>query len=152
MSGARGLSFLILGGLCASSAAVAADAPPPLIPHCKFVAAGAFFPMAAERLGLYGVVTVSFGIDSQGRIDHPVVVASDSKYFTETTLRLLRSATCEVPPQSQDNGSGNRYTVDLQYLLPPCEKLPKSAQAERVLFYVCGSLIPGAHPRRAHSD
>ena len=86
------------------------------------------------------------------RVGSIIVVASDSKYFTDTALRLLRSATCEVPPQAPDNGSGNRYTVDVQYLLPPCEKLPKSAQADGVLLYLCGSLIPGAHPKRAHSD
>jgi TonB family protein len=151
MSPTRAIGFLAVGALCASGAIIAADPPPSPLASCRPVHANDFFPAAARRLGLYGTVTVSFEINQQGRIDHTVVLASDSKYFTPAALTMLKGAQCEVPSQLPDS-AGRRYTVDIEYLLTPCERLPKSEQAEAVLAYVCGSVIPGSHPTRGHGD
>jgi TonB family protein len=152
MSLARVLAFLVLSALSAIRVAVAADPLSTPLSFCKPVPAAMhsdWFPTPARRLGLYGIVTVSFGVDAQGRIDHPVVVASDSKYFTTSALGMLKNLTCEVP--SQDS-AGRRYTLDFQYSYAGVEKLPKSAAAEDVIYITMSTMIPGSHPTRGHGD
>jgi TonB family protein len=110
------------------------------------------YPEEARAQGLWGIATVSFGIDQKGRADQPQVLTADSKSFSATALQILQHMQCKAA----DTPAGlalQRHTAEIQFLIyPPCKALPKSVQAEDVLFVVCGSVLRGTQPKRATPD
>jgi len=110
------------------------------------------YPEEARSQGLYGVATVAFGIDQKGRADQPQVLASDSKLFSAAALAMLQHMQCK-PTETPSGMTPQRHTAEIQFLIyPPCKALPKSTQAEDVLFVVCGSVLMGTKARRATAD
>jgi outer membrane biosynthesis protein TonB len=129
-----------------------APAPPPLSKAGCIPGSTDSYPEEARSQGLYGVTTVAFAIDQKGLAADPKVLASDSKYFAAASLQMLKHMQCK-PTETPVDLVLQRHTADIQFLIyPPCKALPKSAQAEDVLFVVCGSVLMGTHPVRAHGD
>jgi TonB family protein len=152
------LTVTAVATLCACATAphstngVRAPAPPSLAKAGCIPGSTDSYPDEARSQGLYGVTTVAFAIDQKGRADDPKVLASDSKYFAAASLQMLRHMQCK-PVETAAGLVLPRHTADIQFLIyPPCKALPKSAQAEDVLFVVCGSVLMGTHPVRAHGD
>jgi TonB family protein len=139
---------------CASTSRPHAAAPTPSLAQLKCIPASSVgYPEEARLQGLYGVTTVRFGIDKDGRVDQWKVLDSDSAVFTKTALQMLQQMQCTAPTDAAGNTVTQQHTADIQFLIyPPCKGLPRSAQAEDVLFLVCGSAPAGTHPTRAHRD
>jgi TonB family protein len=152
------LTITAVATLCACAAATrhspgthaAGPQPAPLAKSGCIPGSSDGYPEDARSQGLYGVTTVAFGIDQKGRADQPKVLASDSKLFSATALQMLQHMQCK-PAETPVGVTPQRHTADIQFLIyPPCKALPKSPQAEDVLFVVCGSVLMGTHPVRAH--
>lgn len=140
------------GGPHHTSAARGGPAPAPLATAGCIPGSTDSYPEEARNEGLWGITTVAFGIDQKGRADQPQVVASDSKLFSAAALAMLQHMQCK-PTEAPSGMTLQRHTADIQFLIyPPCQGLPKSAQAEDVLFVVCGSVLMGTKPKRAHAD
>lgn len=140
------------GGPHHSSAARGGPAPPPLASAGCIPGSTDSYPEEARSQGLWGIATVTFGIDQKGRADEPRVVTSDSKLFSAAALAMLQHMQCK-PTETASGMTLQRHTADIQFLIyPPCQALPKSAQAQDVLFVVCGSVLMGTKARRAHGD
>jgi TonB family protein len=107
------------------------------------------YPEEARSQGLWGITTVAFGINQDGRADNPQVLSSDAKLFSAAALQMLQHMQCK-PTEIPNGATLQRHTAEIQFLIyPPCKQLPKSAQAEDVLFVVCGSVLRGTQPKRA---
>jgi TonB family protein len=132
-----------------TSARAAAPALPPLSRAGCIPTSDDGYPEEARTQGLWGVTTVAFGIDQKGRADNPQVLSSDSKLFSATALQMLQHMQCK-PTDMPTGATLQRHTAEIQFLIyPPCRALPKSAQAEDVLFVVCGSVLRGTQPKHA---
>jgi TonB family protein len=140
------------GSHSGSGARAAKPALPPLSQSGCIPGSDDSYPEEARSQGLWGITTVAFGIDQKGRADNPQVLSSDSKLFSAAALQVLQHMQCK-PVQVPAGLTPQRHTAEIQFLIyPPCKQLPKSAQAEDVLFVVCGSVLRGTQPKRAQPD
>lgn len=140
------------GSHSSSGARAATPALPPLSQAGCIPGSNDSYPEEARSQGIYGVTTVAFGIDQKGRADNPQVLSSDSKLFSAAALQMLQHMQCK-PTETPEGLTARRRTAEIQFLIyPPCKQLPKSAQAEDVLFVVCGSVLRGTQPKRAQPD
>lgn len=114
-------------------------APPTLTRSDHFIATDDYYPPAAKRVRVYGVVSVAFSVDARGSVIKRAIVYSDSDKLNFGALAVAGSLRYNVPDDwTTRGGEVFRYILNISFELSPCEPPFTRYYFDEPWLTVCG--------------